>query len=182
MKKIALFSIFVFQCFIISQNKIYAKDYTNNHYRKDITIKDIIDGDTFKTTYHKRPEKVRLSGIDAPERGKPYYREAKYFLASIITNRPVSIHVSNIGTGNRLVAIVFSGQGSGNNRLNVNEELIKAGLAVVSEDYCEKEYYNKWINLQEEAKKNKKVFWADEQYYPQIEEMIKKNRKKQKQK
>jgi micrococcal nuclease len=50
---------------------------------------DVIDGDTIDVTINGRRERVRLIGIDTPERGNCYYREASDFLDALVNGREV---------------------------------------------------------------------------------------------
>lgn len=45
----------------------------------------VVDGDTF----HLGAIRIRICGIDAPERGEPGYGEARMALAKIISGRPL---------------------------------------------------------------------------------------------
>ena len=47
----------------------------------------IIDGDTVEVIYRGEKEKVRLYGIDTPERGEPGFKEATEFTKSLLLNR-----------------------------------------------------------------------------------------------
>ena len=60
----------------------------------DITglVVAVIDGDTIKVLDTDQVEhQVRLSGIDAPERGQPYSKASRKHLASLVAGKEVSV-------------------------------------------------------------------------------------------
>ena len=40
-------------------------------------VVSVLDGDTIKVLHSNRPERIRLSGIDCPEKGQAYGREPR---------------------------------------------------------------------------------------------------------
>jgi len=46
----------------------------------DITapVVSILDGDTLEVLHNQRPERIRLSGIDCPEKGQAFGQRAKH--------------------------------------------------------------------------------------------------------
>ncbi|MFQ5910120.1 MAG: thermonuclease family protein, partial [Thermoplasmata archaeon] len=94
------------------------------------TVEQVIDGDTFLAIYMGR---VRLADIDAPEIGEPGAREATDYLDSLILPQVVYLDVDDVhgvDRYNRVVAVVYVRHNS-THLLNVNEALLRAGLAVV---------------------------------------------------
>ena len=85
-------------------------------------IERIIDGDTVVINGNTS---VRLLGINSPERGEPYYEEAKNFLEMIILNKTVRLEFGKekYDKYNRLLAYLFYKE------KNVNLELVDEGLA-----------------------------------------------------
>jgi len=65
----------------------------------------VIDGDTFWSKRYKN--KIRICGIDCPEKGEPGYKEAKDFLYSLLSNGSVRIKKKGIDKYGRIVAEVF---------------------------------------------------------------------------
>ena len=65
-------------------------------------VKKVIDGDTFETISGQR---IRLAGVDAPEKGKPGSAEATQKLESLVGNK--NVLVDPVGTSyGRIVADV----------------------------------------------------------------------------
>ena len=54
----------------------------------------VLDGDTLEVLHNDRPERIRVSGIDCPEKGQAYGRRAKQ-AASEVGTRPLSRCVSS---------------------------------------------------------------------------------------
>ena len=92
----------------------------------------VIDGDTIKAVIGKEQTIVRLVGIDAPEKsrgkrqpGQPYSQAATKHLTDMVLNRTVTIQDYGPDRYGRTLGIIFV------NGMNVNLEIIRAGLAEV---------------------------------------------------
>jgi micrococcal nuclease len=81
------------------------------------------DGDTIGVDYHGLEVRIRLNGIDAPERNQPFYTQAKRFISKLVFGKKVRVHVRGDGGFGRLLADV------GVNGKDLSVELLKAGLA-----------------------------------------------------
>lgn len=82
------------------------------------------DGDTITVLVNRKQIRIRLHGIDAPERRQPFNDRAKRFLSEMVFERTVNVEEMDVDRYGRVVGIVrlWGGQ-------NVNHELLKAGLA-----------------------------------------------------
>ena len=93
----------------------------------------VIDGDTLIVQQGRTVERVRLLGIDAPERGSPGYVEAGDALRRIVGTGPLRLErdpsCPDRDSFGRLLRHVWRGD-----RL-VSAELVAAGHAVVSRRY-----------------------------------------------
>lgn len=87
----------------------------------------IIDGDTLDVLVDHETIRVRLLGIDAPERGRPLYAEAKEFLATR-AGRLVYLESDTEAKDNygRYLFWLFDEKGQ-----LINAELVREGLADV---------------------------------------------------
>ena len=81
----------------------------------------VIDGDTFEL---ENGEKVRLLGINAPEKGQKCYFEAKKRLEELVLNKIVKLEGNKKDKYGRLLRYVWI------NSTLVNLQLIKEGLAI----------------------------------------------------
>lgn len=115
----------------------------------------VADGDTITALDNGRPEKIRLYGIDRPEKGQAFGKKAKQFTSDMVFGKVVE--VKRIGTDKygRTVALVAVGV-----RL-LNEELVKAGLAWVYDYYCSEPICETWKSFQLRAKLDKRGLWRD---------------------
>ena len=79
------------------------------------------DGDTFKLPDNKT--RVRLWGIDAPEKGQAYADEARSRLKELCEGKAVRLEIKDTDQYGRKVAIVWIG------KKNINLQMVKEGLA-----------------------------------------------------
>ena len=91
----------------------------------------VIDGDTIDVA----GERVRLADIDAPEKDQPLGSAATRYLEQLIGGRPVE--VVNLGRGQygRIVGTVWVRRGRGEQPLDVNRRMVRAGFAHVNRQY-----------------------------------------------
>jgi len=82
-------------------------------------VNKVVDGDTLECDKFK----VRLCGVDSPEKSQPLGTEATTKLAQLTLNQNVRLVASGIDTYRRLIAEVWL-----NSRL-LNAEMVRAGLA-----------------------------------------------------
>ena len=83
----------------------------------------IADGDTITVLMHRTQRRVRLEGIDCPERGQPFSTRAREFLAGLIAGNSVELRSSGRDQyGRDLGHVYVDGK-------HVNAELLGAGLA-----------------------------------------------------
>ena len=113
----------------------------------------IADGDTLTLlTSSNEKIKVRLAGIDTPERKQPFGSEAKQALSKLVFQKKALIEVETKDRYGRTVGIVFvDGQ-------NINYELVKQGMAWVYRKYTNDEIL---YELEAQAKTKKTGLWAD---------------------
>lgn len=92
------------------------------------TVENVVDGDTvdalidlgFKVYIKQR---LRLSGLDTPERGQPGYAEAKAFVTEKVLGKVVSIKTEKVSKwGYFLAEITVDG-------VSLNTQLLSSGLA-----------------------------------------------------
>jgi len=121
----------------------YEEFYTN--------VTEVIDGDTIEL---EGGERLRLLGINAPERGQPQYSEAKELLEFLVLNEEVLVQ-SDLGKEDRYdryLGYVFVGE------VFVNRELLEEGLAVSW--FIEPNFrYKEELEAAEEEAKEGKGLW-----------------------
>src|SRR5688572_8056165 len=85
------------------------------------TVTKIVDGDTIDVQLSSGPIRVRLHGVDTPERGQPWGKESTAALTDFVVGKEVGIEPFSQDRYDRLIGIVYLGE------LNVNLELVKHG-------------------------------------------------------
>ncbi len=91
-------------------------------------VKQVIDGDTIYLD-HNGTDKIRLIGINTPEREKPYYQEATDYTASLVKDKKVYLvyDKERYDKYGRTLAYVYLEDKT----TMVNYEIINAGWAKV---------------------------------------------------
>jgi len=112
----------------------------------------IADGDTLTIlTESKKQVKVRLAGIDTPEKMQPFGNRSKQALAALTFKKQARVEVETKDKYGRTVGTIFiKGQ-------NINAEMIRQGMAWVYRKYTNDQ---KLYSLEAEAKQAKRGLWA----------------------
>jgi micrococcal nuclease len=96
-------------------------------------VTKVIDADTIDVQLTSGPIRVRLHGIDSPERGQPWEDESTAALKKRILGKQVDIEPFEQDRYDRLIGIVFLGD------TNINAELVQNGHAWAYRQYMRKE-------------------------------------------
>jgi endonuclease YncB( thermonuclease family) len=116
----------------------------------------VTDGDTIKVMgSHNKQVKIRLYGIDTPERGQPFSKKAKQFTSKLVYGKVVEVEVMDTDRYGRTVAMIYA------DKILLNEKLLKAGLAWVYYQYCHEIICHAWADYQFAAKLDKRGLWRD---------------------
>jgi len=118
-------------------------------------VVSIEDGDTITVLRDKEQVIIRLYGIDCPEDGQPFGKEAKQFTSKMVFGKVVEVEPVDMDRYGRTEALVTIFQ-----RL-VNEELVNAGFAWVHTRYCDRPVCERWKVLEPEARDDKQGLWAE---------------------
>ncbi len=121
-------------------------------------VVSVADGDTITILHNKKQYRIRLYGIDCPEKKQAYGTKAKQFTSDLIFGKVVRIVETERDRHGRTVGVVYVGDRC------VNEALLKSGYAWVNSQYCKK--CKAWIKFEENARKNKRGLWADKNPIP----------------
>lgn len=115
----------------------------------------VTDGDTIKfLTDTQQQIKVRLYGIDAPEKAQGFGNQSKQKLSQLTFGKKIQLEVVDTDRYHRHVGILRI------NNQNINEKMIDSGLAHVYETYCKKDFCAKWKIKQDKAKQEKLGLWS----------------------
>ncbi len=119
----------------------------------------IIDGDTYDILVEgNKTIRIRMEGIDAPERGMPYYQVSKDYLGKLCFRRNVKVLVTDRDGYGRYVGFTFLDDGT-----ELSHEMLKAGYAW---------HYKKYNSdpdlsgLEVRARDLKSGLWADKDRLP----------------
>lgn len=83
----------------------------------------IADGDTLTVLVDNRPVKIRLAGIDSPEKRQPFGQRAKQNLSAMAAGKMADVQYSKKDKYLRIVGKVLVGEP------DVNLEQVRAGMA-----------------------------------------------------
>jgi endonuclease YncB( thermonuclease family) len=86
-------------------------------------VVSILDGDTIEVLHNGKTERIRLSGIDCPEKGQAYGKHAKQAASELVFGKEVTLQTYGKDKYGRGIADVVLPDGT-----NVNHTLVKAGL------------------------------------------------------
>lgn len=118
----------------------------------------ISDGDTLTIlTADRQQLKIRLYGIDTPERRQAYGSRATDYTRKALAGRRVQVRAIDRDRYGRTVGIVQA-EGA---RESINAELIRAGLAWIYTKFCKLPQCREWKRIEEDARKQKKGLWQD---------------------
>jgi len=113
----------------------------------------VIDGDTIDVLHNGQAERIRLNGIDCPEKRQPFGKKAKQFTSTLVYGKEVTIQAHRKDRHGRTVGDVVLADGT-----NVSRELVKAGFAWWYRQYSKDESLGA---LEAEARQAKRGVWAD---------------------
>lgn len=114
----------------------------------------IVDGDTLSVFRCGTVTKVRLWGIDAPEKTQPFGMRARQRAGELAFQRDVTIVVHATDRYGRLVGEVFLPEGD-----NLGYMLVTEGLAWWYQQYAP--HHAQLASLEAEARATKRGLWAD---------------------
>lgn len=117
-------------------------------------IPGITDGDTITVLHNGRGEKVRLNGIDCPERRQAFGTRARGFTSGLAFGKEVTVRVTGKDRYGRCLGDVILPDGR-----NLNYELIKAGYAWWYRKYALRD--RDLEQLEKEAREAKRGLWSD---------------------
>ena len=108
----------------------------------------ISDGDTITVLSGKEQTKIRLYGIDAPEKKQDYGQRSKQFLASLVAGQVVEVEPKGKDRYKRTLGIIyFKGQ-------DVNAQMVLNGYA-----WAYRKFSKKYIAQESKAKKQGLGLW-----------------------
>jgi micrococcal nuclease len=147
--KLTLFTFLL----LFNSQELLQQSSVNNPEQTGKVIK-IIDGDTFDMlTKEKNTLRIRMNGIDCPERKQDFYQSAKNALAGYIFNKEVKLFITGRDRSKRIIATVYC------NGENINLAMIKNGYAWHYKKYSTDSVY---AEAEQQARFARKGLWRME--------------------
>jgi micrococcal nuclease len=137
---------------VIKNTEILVDSSSNE--KDEYLVTHIVDGDTFDIS---TGERVRMIGIDTPERGKYFYKEATNRLDELIGNKKVILikDVSETDKYGRILRHVYIDD------VWINKQMIEEGFARFVTFPPDVMHVEEFREAQKYAKKNKLGLWVD---------------------
>ena len=122
-------------------------------------VVSILDGDTIEVLNGHHAERIRLSGIDCPEKGQAFGTRAKQAASELVYGKEVTLQTHGKDRYGRTLADVLLTDGT-----NVNHALVKDGWCWWYRKYAPGDTMLE--GLENEAREERKGLWADPQPMP----------------
>jgi endonuclease YncB( thermonuclease family) len=113
----------------------------------------VMDGDTLEILARGRAVRIRLFGVDCPEKRQAFGQRARQFSSQMAFGKEVRVEARDTDRYGRTVGEVFLGEKS------LNRELVKAGLAWWYRRYAPGD--EELRRLEEAARRERRGLWAD---------------------
>lgn len=120
----------------------------------DGKVTRVFDGDTIDVALASGPIRVRLQGVDAPEREQPGGVAARDWLDRKLHDRQVLLEPVTQDQYDRIVAIVHLG------KRNINRELVQEGHAWAYRHYLRPED-RELCSLEDRARRARAGLWSE---------------------
>ncbi len=85
-------------------------------------VVSVLDGDTLEILHDQHPERIRLSGIDCPEKAQAFGQKAKHAASALAFGKGVTVQTHGHDKYRRTIGEVILPNG-----MNLNQELVKQG-------------------------------------------------------
>lgn len=120
----------------------------------------VVDGDTIHVSKGREKVKIRLYGIDTPEKSQYYGQNAKQFTSAQVFDKVVEVEEIDRDRYGRVVALVSVGN------LVLNRYLVQQGYAWVYDRYCKKAFCAEWKRIEAQARNQQRGLWKNPNAIP----------------
>ena len=117
-------------------------------------VVSVLDGDTIEVLHSQHPERIRLSGIDCPEKGQAFGTRAKQAASELVYGKEVTVHTHGHDKHKRTLGDVILPDGT-----NVNHTLVKDGWCWWYRKYAP--LNTELEQLEKSAREARKGLWVD---------------------
>lgn len=122
---------------------------------KEGQVVGVSDGDTIRVMVQGKEEKLRLFGVDCPEKDMPFGSAAKQFTSELVFGKSVRVQKIDSDRYGRIVAEVFYREADGAAERSLNAALVEAGLA-----WAYREYGDRFVPQEDAARAARRGLWA----------------------
>lgn len=160
-QKASIWAPFVFLALAVSSAPLYANNCAVSEFQETVKVAHVYDGDTIKLIDGR---KLRLIGINTPERGRdgkqdePFYQAAKDQLQKIIKKNDSKIKIvfgiDKQDRYKRFLTHIFTMKNE-----NINAQLIRKGMGFTIVVPPNTQLLSCYQNAEREAKKYKRGIW-----------------------
>ena len=119
----------------------------------------VIDGDTIDMLHNGKAKRIRLNGIDCPEKGQAYGQKAKHAASALVFGKEVRLQPYGKDKYGRTIGEVLLPDG-----VNVNQELVKQGWCWWYRKYAPGDAVLEGV--EREAREAGRGLWVDPQPVP----------------
>ncbi len=147
-----ILSVPLFFCLALITSQALAADFTGR-------VVGVSDGDTITVLTKGKPIRIRLHGIDCPEKRQAFGKRAKQFTSRLTYGKEVTVKDLGQDRYGRTIGDVILPDGR-----VLNQELVKAGFAWWYRRYAPDDDMLK--QLEREARAVKRGLWADAEPVP----------------
>jgi endonuclease YncB( thermonuclease family) len=113
----------------------------------------IVDGDTYDLLLPDGTLRIRMEGIDAPEKGMAYYHAAKNYLGALCSGKVIRAEYQKTDRYGRCLAKSYLPDGT-----ELSASMLAAGMAWHYKKYNQEAYLDR---LERQARKARKGLWAE---------------------
>lgn len=114
----------------------------------------VLDGDTIEVLHNSRAERIRLNGIDCPEKGQAYGHKAKQAASALVFGKEVMLQTYGFDKNGHTIADVSLPDGT-----SLNLTLVKDGWCWWYPEYAPENVI--LAELQRRARRSGLGLWAD---------------------
>ena len=163
LRSINLISVFIFLLaaafYLVLERPLLSEKQASHDF---VPVVEVYDGDTVGVIINTKREKVRLTGIDAPETGQPPWGAmAKQYLQTLVgeAGRQVKLEfdVEQRDQHGRILAYLRTPDGK-----HINLLMVKNGYAMLYTVPPNVRYANELAAAQTEAREKKIGIWSDQ--------------------
>jgi len=124
----------------------------------EATVVAVPDGDSLVVAIEGKQQRVRIQGVDCPERKQPFGDQAWRFTEQLVLGKTVTIHRKGIDQYDRILADIILSNGS-----RLDETLVQSGWAWQYQKYNDDTLLQQ---LEYEARKAKRGLWVEDDPVP----------------